>query len=70
MMTVCPEPVATLEIGGRHLPPRMVANRFRADLPRPVPLSAMPPRRRLRLAMLLLMLAVPLVSATRHRHPA
>lgn len=67
MMTVCPEPIATLEIGDRRLPPSMVASRLRAGLSRPV---ALPPRRRLRLAMLLLMMAVPLVSATRHRQAA
>lgn len=70
MMTVCPEPIATLEIGDRRLPPSMVASRLRAGLSRPVALAVMPPRRRLRLAMLLLMMAVPLVSATRHRQAA
>ena len=61
-------PIATLEISDHRLPARMVAGRLRADLPRQTPLAALPPRRRIRLAMVLLMLAVPLASATRHRH--
>ena len=64
------EPLATLEIGDRRLPARMVAGRLRADLTRQVPLPTMPPRRRVRLAMLLLMLVVPVVSATRRNQAA
>ena len=69
-MTPLAEPLATLEIGDRRLPARMVAGRLRADLTRRVPLPAMPPRRRLRLAMLLLVLAVPVVGATRRSQAA
>lgn len=63
-------PLATLEISDRRLPARMVARRLRADLPRHVPLTTMPPRRRVRLAMLLLMLVVPVVRATQRSQAA
>ena len=58
--------IATLEINDGRLPARMVAGRLRADLPRPAAL----PRHRSRLAMLLMLLAVPLVGATRRSRSA
>jgi hypothetical protein len=65
------DPGATLEIGGRHLPMRMVAGRMRADLPRSLARPDVLPHRRARLvAMTLLVLVAPIASITRHRRAA
>jgi hypothetical protein len=65
------DPGVTLEIGGRHLPMRMVAGRMRADLPHSLARPDVLPHRRARLvAMTLLVLVAPIASITRHRRAA
>ncbi len=63
-------PIATLEIRDGHLPARMVAGRLRADLSPSSTLARVPSRRRLRLAMLLLVFAAPLLGVTRRSRSA